>query len=142
MEKDSLLDPKSSTKAKYHRKDIKMNKTVVSAFIAAVIVAVAAFAYQSYTGTSTTEAPMPAAELNGIASSSGEAAADAAAMEAAPAVTEEAPAADAAATTEAAPAADAAATTEAAPAADAAATTEEAPAADATATTEEEKAAE
>ena len=117
MEKDSSSDIQKLNQGQIYRKGIKMNKTVVSAFIAAVIVAVAAFAYQSYTGTSTTEAPMPAAEMNGIASSSGEAA---------PATTEAAPAADAAA-----PAA-----MEAAPAADAAApaTTEE--------TKEEEKAAE
>ena len=127
MEKDSSSDIQKLNQGQIYRKGIKMNKTVVSAFIAAVIVAVAAFAYQSYTGTSTTEAPMPAAEMNGIASSSGEAA---------PATTEAAPAADAAAPAamEAAPAADAAAP--AATEADAAApaTTEE--------TKEEEKAAE
>lgn len=97
-----------------------MNKTVVTAFVAAVIVAVAAFAYQSYKGTEQA-APAENAQaenMNGISTSAGDASAPTSAEAAAPAEYA-APAADATAAADA-PAADAAATTEAPVAADAA----------------------
>ena len=101
-----------------------MNKTVVTAFVAAVIVAVAAFAYQSYKGTEQA-APAENAQaenMNGISTSAGDASSPTSAEAAAPAEYA-APAADATAAADA-PAADSAATTEApadaAPAVDAA----------------------